>query len=152
MVTTKSAAAAYRKVVTEAEKIKNDEPATLAVLDPGDVIRQGDVYVIRLGDELPTHVSEWEGRQVAEGTTQGSRHTVEGAAKLYRPDDASASAVLTELIPATRAHEQFFGPVIVAEAVWTLAHPEHGDRTLPAGAYLITQQRAFADVLRRQRD
>ena len=149
---TKTAKTAYRRVVTEAEKIRNDEPAMLTVLDPGDVVRQGDVYMIRLGAELPAKAADWEGRQVAKGTTQGSRHTAEGPCELFEPEEDSAASVLAKLIPATSDHQQFFGPVIRASEAWTLAHPEHGDRTVPAGDYLIVQQRAFAQTLRRAAD
>lgn len=148
----RSAKAAYASVVETAEAIKNDEPASLAVMDSGDVVRQGDVYVVRLGAELPGKARGWEGHQVAPGTTQGSRHVVDGACELYEPNASHATTLLGRLIPAAAEHQQFFGPVIRASEPWTLAHPEHGDRTMPAGDYLITQQRAFADEIRRAAD
>jgi len=44
------------------------------------------------------------------------------------------------------------GPVIKARERWALRHPEHGDVEFPAGDYVVTYQRAYADELRRQMD
>lgn len=147
----RTAGVAYTNVLAEAETIKNDAAAALEVMSPSDSCRQGDVYVIML-DEAPTKASDFAGRQLAPGSTQGSRHVAVGNCELYTPDDASATAILNRLIPATKNHQQFFGPVIQAAEPVTIEHPEHGDRTLPVGTYLCTYQRAYADEVRRAQD
>lgn len=148
---TKTAASAYKAVVQSAEKIVNSDPATIPFIDAGDTVRQGDVYLIAL-DAEPKRQGPYAGRQLAPGNTQGSRHVAEGDCELYTPDEASATAILNRLIPATKGHRQFFGPVILARGPVTITHPEHGDRTLAAGTYLVTQQRTFADEIRRAAD
>ena len=151
MTTTMTPRAAYDQVRETAESIRNDEATTIPVMSHGDVIVQGDVYIACL-DRAPARKSDYAGRQLAPGSTQGSRHVLEGDAALFTPDPGDAKEVLNRLIPATRAFEPFLGPVIVAHAPVTITHPEHGDRTLPAGTYQVTYQAAWAEELRRQED
>jgi hypothetical protein len=146
-----SARDAYGQVIVTAEAIRNAEPATIAVMSAGDVVRQGDLYLVAI-DEAPPPTGSYPGRQLAPGSTQGSRHVVEGECTLYTPQAASAQAILARLIPATEESRHFFGPVVLAPGPVTITHPEHGHRTLPAGTYLTTYQRAWADTLRRQVD
>lgn len=148
--TSPDAATAFDAVRVAAESIRSDAPATVPAMEPGDVLRQGDLYVIALDSALPgkpTHA-----RQLAPGTTQGSRHVAEGPCEVVEPEGSAALSALHRLIPATRAHRQFVGPAIHATAPITIAHPEHGDRTLPPGDYLVTYQRAWADEVRRTQD
>ena len=44
----KKPATAYRRIARTAEAISNAEPAAIAVMDAGDVVRQGDLYLVRL--------------------------------------------------------------------------------------------------------
>lgn len=146
-----TAKAAYRAVAREAEKIKSDAPATLAAMAAGDVLRQGDIYVVCLDAEVPT--TGPHPRQLAPGTTQGSRHVAGGDCDVLVVDERAATAALNRLVPATRGHAPFLGPLIRARGPVTIAHPEHGDRTLPGGAcYLVTYQRTWADEVRRAQD
>jgi hypothetical protein len=140
-----------RLVAAEAEAIRSDAPAVCNATDPGDVCRQGDVYLTRLGRE-PRTLRPYVGRQLAPGTTQGSRHVVEGRVTMLVPDEDDAALALGEAVPAARMRRHFVGPVVLAPAGFTLTHPEHGDRTFPAGAYLTTYQRAFGDEIRRALD
>ena len=146
-----TASSAYQEVLDLAEQIKNGEPATIALIEPGDVVRQGDIYLVSL-DVSPASPKRWAGRQLAEGTTQGSRHVTVGDCDLFLPDPARAKDVLNRLIPGTRDQELFLGPVIEARESVTIEHPEHGHRTLPAGTYLVTYQRVWAEEVRKTMD
>lgn len=143
---------AYRSVCRSAEKIRNSDPAAVEVLSPGDVVRQGDVYLVRL-DVEPEVVGLYGSRQLSPGTTRGSRHVAEGDCETFRVDQADASRVLGRLVPQTEEVIQFFGPMVRAAGPLTVTHPEHGHRTLPSGSYLVVYQRSFArDEVRRARD
>jgi hypothetical protein len=141
---------AYETVRAAAEQIKNDEHAVIEAIEPGDVIRQGDIYLVALAK--PLEGKPYGSRQLAPGTTQGSRHIVDGKCRVIEPDRTTATKALNHLIPTTTGVEQFLGPVILADEPITITHPEHGDRTLPKGSYLVVYQRAFADTLRRTMD
>lgn len=153
---TMTAPEAFQAVRGSAETIKNDAFAQVASADIGDVIRQGDVYLTRIA-ALPGSAKPIEDRQLAPGTTQGSRHTAQGSCRVYaadrddcikairraRPDISDADAA--GLIP---------GPLVeVTGNDCVIAHPEHGDRGLPDGTvWATTYQRAHAETLRAVRD
>lgn len=145
------AATAYQRVASSAEAICNADPATIATMSPGDVVRQGDLYLVAL-DVAPARAGEYDGRQLAPGATQGSRHVVVGDCELFTPDEADVAGILSRLVPATKGQRHFFGPVILARGPVTVEHPEHGHRTVPAGIYLVTQQRTWAQEIRRAMD
>lgn len=90
----------------------------------GDHIRQGDVYIVRIADAAHGEITQ--DRQIAPGTTLGSRHVVEGAATIY-------ARRTTERDPAV-------GPMIVATETWRLTHPEHAHYVMPAGTYQVRYQ------------
>lgn len=151
-VTPRNAKTAYEDVLRGAEEIKNGDPITIATMSPGDSVRQGDIYVICL-DVDPERASEFVGRQLAPGVTQGSRHIVEGECELFTPDPTSATEIINRLVPSTKNVPQLFGPVIRTTGTVEVTHPEHANVTLPCdGSYLVTYQRAHADELRRQED
>jgi hypothetical protein len=145
---------AYDLVRETVESIRNNEPATIAVMSAGDVVRQGDLYLVAL-DRAPKKAGEHAGRQLAPGDTQGSRHVASGDCEIYSPETSSATNTLARLIPATKGQILFLGPVIKARGPVTIEHPEHGWRSLPAGVYQVVYQRSFAAVdqeIRRQMD
>lgn len=94
----------------------------------GKHIRQGDVYLVRIKDDAK-HGKVRGSRQVAVGTTIGSRHIAEGRLTVYE-------SVGFERFPA-----EFVGPVVAAEERWTLTHPEHAHVSCPAGTYQTLYQR-----------
>jgi len=115
----------------------------------GQVAHQGDVYVVRvdrhedvyalnrsLGSPRPMGALT-DRRQVAPGTTQGSRHVVIGDVVVYAPE-ADASPLE--------------GPTIVSRGEWTLTHPEHASHRFGAGTYVVTHQRDWAEEVRRVAD
>jgi hypothetical protein len=146
-----TAKSAYESVRLAAETIRNDEHAAVPGMGTADVFRQGDLYVIAI--DAPLAGKPYGSRQLAPGTTQGSRHVIHGDYDVLAVDEDEATKVLNRLIPATKGQRQFIGPMIVARGEVTIGHPEHGDRTLPAGTYLVTYQRSYArDEIRRTMD
>lgn len=108
-------------------------------IEIGTVLHQGDVYLHKVaynharGEKLGT-------RQVAVGTTVGSRHIVEGAVEVFEGK---------ELPPGVKApgwcrESDLLGPVVVATETFTLTHPEHAHHQCPAGTYQVTYQADFS--------
>ena len=144
---------AYTDVLSHEAILRRDHEHVDLV--PGDAYVQGDVVVARL-DRRPKKAGVYAGRQLAPGSTQGSRHIAEGDVELYTPDEAEALAIIHRLFPKTRGHGMFLGPVVVSQGSgWTQTHPEHGDRTYSdagVGCDLVVYQRAFAETIRRAQD
>lgn len=142
---------AFAEVRKQAERIKNDEPATVGTVSIGDVVRQGDLYLVAIGD-LPAKRTPTGERQLAPGNTQGSRHVLAGECEVFTAEPAAIAALVKKsngvIIPAP-----LLGPVFRTVGEVTVEHPEHGHRALPAGECFATvYQRAFADEVRRAQD
>lgn len=90
-------------------------------------IRQGDINVQRVADDAPRGKPTTE-RQLAPGTSKGSRHTVSGEVRVFEPAVAD---------PLT-------GPIIESDERFVVEHPEHANVSLPSGTYAVTYQRDFA--------
>jgi hypothetical protein len=103
-------------------------------------VRQGDVYLRpyrgkpltyhyargEVSIERATATEEIQDRQLAPGTTQGSRHIVEGqSVRLYRH---------------ARQDHPLIGPVLVVTDRCTITHPEHAHISLPPGEWQVTYQ------------
>ncbi len=123
------------------QQVADDSPRTVGELSQGDHTAQGDVTFVRL-DELPSNCDRVKNpdRQLAPGTTQGSRHCV-------RESDM-CHVDFYELHNANPLQ----GPVLVLRQPATIEHPEHGDQSLGEGVWFVTYQRAFARELRRVQD
>lgn len=99
------------------------------VASPGMEIRQGDVYLypieppLRQGGELAT-------RQLAPGTTAGSRHVIEGDAVLFQRPSTS----------------RLDGPWLYVRSRAVLVHPEHAHVSLPKGWYAVAYQVEYATL------
>lgn len=107
---------------------------------PGDVARQGDVYVWRLPDGAVAG-TERGTRQVAVGATVGSRHIAEGPVTLTDPADVQERIKALRAIGATDAMtDVMVGPVVHATGEWCLTHPEHAHIRFPAGTFNVTYQ------------
>jgi len=104
-------------------------------------VRQGDVYLIRI-EKKPKGVAPTAVRQLAPGTTQGSRHCVSAEVKCFAQ---------TETFVEHMGRRLLAGPIIVAKDRFTVSHPEHDWHDLPAGTYQVAyqmnwqQQRAVRD-------
>lgn len=134
----------FEQLAAACEEIRNTDPQSLANMEVGDEWRQGDLRIIRLADDFgrkhgDTLESAKAEKQLAPGTTQGSRHLLSRVRgiKFFRLKSATA----------------LDGPVIEAKQTFSITHPEHGDCVdIPPGWYAFPGQRAFADELRRAKD
>ena len=119
-----------------AEFIANDGEQVFEIMDVGDVVRQGDIYITRI-QSLPRGAKLVPSKaQLAPGETRGSRHCLRSldGLQMYQVEHANV----------------LDGPIIVAKQGCAIDHPEHGNIVLnePGGIYAITYQRAFAEELR----
>ena len=89
-------------------------------------VRQGDICVQRISAH--TKAKPTDDRQLAPGTTKGSRHIVVGDVTIYPPI----------------GNDPLTGPTIHAPERFTVTHPEHADVSLPSGDYAVTYQRDYA--------
>lgn len=124
------------KIREHGKEVADDSMREVGALSPGDFTAQGDVMIWKLDKIPPSCIASQPVRQLAPGTTKGSRHCI-------RESD----------IP----HCEFFvlsnpnalqGPIIKAKHPFVVEHPEHGDQKFPAGVWAITYQRAYAEELR----
>jgi hypothetical protein len=152
MSATLTAERAMQEVQAEAEKIKNDETAVIGTVSKGDVIRQGDIYLVAIGAK-PAHAKATTNRQLAPGSSQGSRHILQGECTVYTCKPEEVVALIRKSLPKADLHPVLIGPVIETTAQCELTHPEHGNRVLPDGeVFASVYQRAFAEEVRRQLD
>lgn len=91
----------------------------------GEWFRQGDVAVQRVDTGAKMGAVRGS-KQVAVGTSVGSRHIVEGDAVTVHENPKASDLV---------------GPYIVAQERCILTHPEHAHVSMPAGTYVVTYQR-----------
>lgn len=168
-MTTQTAEKVIAKI-TENAKTSTPELRHVKEICPGLVERQGDIYVLHLGDfttdkkkigkylkeikekakphettllALPeTPGKKTTNRQLATGNTQGSRHVAQG-------DDLLIFA-------APEGANVLIGPIIISDRRFLIEHPEHAHDDMSAGCYQILYQRDFAveraEELRRVQD
>lgn len=148
---TVTAAKAFSEVQSQVEKIKNDEVASVGTVSLGDVIRQGDLYIVAIG-ALPTQKTVRSDRQLAPGVSQGSRHVLDGDCRVFDGDKTQTAALIKKANGAATP-EELIGPVFQSSGEVTVTHPEHGDRILPGGeCFAVVYQRQHAEEIRRQLD
>ena len=70
-----TAAEAHAKIQAAAEAQNNDVRDCSDIL-PGEIAHQGDVYLRRMAKKPTGYTTAYAGRQLAPGTTQGSRHVI----------------------------------------------------------------------------
>lgn len=135
-----------------AEKMEAAQPAAIGTASVGDVVRQGDLYLVCL-DHLP-EAAERVGKKLAPGETQGSRHVASGECAVYRPASATTVAQLIGAVcRGANIPEQLVGPLVECLGETTIEHPEHGHRILPAGTvWAVVYQRAYGEEVRRVQD
>lgn len=104
-------------------------------------IRQGDVYLVRIKELGKGYDKVTSDRQLAPGTTKGSRHII-----------AANPAVTIYAAPGTGNF--LMGPQIDAKERFVLEHPEHAHFSLPPGLYQARYQQEWTerDEVRRVRD
>jgi hypothetical protein len=122
-----------RGIAAPVERIVNDDPKLLPVFGVGDSAHQGDLILVGIG-RLPKSAKPRKNRQLAEGSTQGSRHVLERGA-LYDAELNEVAALIEEAT-GCKVGDAYVGPVFVSPKAPTehdLTHPEHGDLGFPAG-------------------
>lgn len=145
---------AYEQVKQSAAGRIKPAPKRIDRLEPGEAVRQGDLYLIRLA-KLPKGAVAIENPspQLVPGRTRGSRHVI--TAETFAACVLHAPARATE--PALRSasggrEAEFDGPVIDAVAPFEVSHPEHGHFILPPGVYAVRYQRRYGPTTRRVKD
>ena len=137
-------------IAKSAEKMDAAAPARIGSPSMGDVVRQGDLYLVCL-ESLPPGVKHQ--RQLAPGNTQGSRHVAEGDCVVYMPREPIAVAAVIARVANADVPVELVGPLVECLGETTITHPEHGHRILPAGtSWAVVYQRAFAEEIRRAQD
>lgn len=112
------------EIQSNAEKTAGHRTDFVRVLGEKQLVRQGDVAVTLAPKGMQLGAVRGS-RQVALGTSIGSRHVAEGDVVVHERPGAG----------------MLEGPVVVAKERWTLTHPEHAHKSLPAGTYAIEYQR-----------
>jgi len=147
---TVSVAKQIAAIAKSAESMDAAAPARIGSPSVGDVVRQGDLYLVCL-ESLPPGVKHQ--RQLAPGTTQGSRHVAEGDCAVYMPKEPGAVAQVISRINGAEVPVELVGPLVDCMGETTITHPEHGHRILPAGtSWAVVYQRAYAEEVRRAQD
>lgn len=105
----------------------NAEVRLIESIEVGQVVRQGDIYIHRVDDAHPRG-KVTQNRQLAIGTTQGSRHVAE------------SGSVFAGTTAPSWAPAALLGPCVESTERIQISHPEHAHIDLPRGTYQITHQ------------
>lgn len=133
MTTTMTAMEAYTLVEQAAAKA-NQEVRKVSKIEPGQSVRQGDIYLVCLDPNTGQGKTQ-QGRQLAPGISAGSRHVLSGR------------GVLMEAVTNLKGvnSRALFGPRIYSPDERVLVeHPEHAHLDLPPGQYQVLHQLDFA--------
>lgn len=131
----------HSQIVSEASQRAAPGVRVISSIKVGQVVRQGDIYIHRVGSNH-SRGAVARSRQLAVGTTQGSRHVAELPAIVYEGSERPKWCT-----------GQLLGPLFVVPAGQrcVVSHPEHAHVDLPAGTYQVTHQ-MDARTLDRVRD
>ena len=105
----------------------DQEARVVHTMTVGQWARQGDIYLVRVVDTHPA--GDPCGNQLADGTTQGSRHIAEAPAQCHRGTT-----------PPPNCDSTLCGPRITSKDTFRVSHPEHAHVLLPAGTYQVLRQ------------
>lgn len=131
---------AHDHLMKDAEAKVSTEVRFIKDIEVGKVVRQGDIYIHAVQDNHPKGAKA-QSRQLAIGTTNGSRHMAESPSQVFEGTQ----------IPEWCARGTFLGPVVQSDKRFVVSHPEHAHVSLPPGCYQITHQ-LDAATLQRVRD
>src|ERR1700743_3084336 len=88
---------------------------------------QGDLPLVAVS-ALPKSAKSRKDRQLAEGSTRGSRHMVEGG-EVYDADAGELSKMLKK-DAGIEVDPKYIGPIFSGEC--TITHPQHAHQKFPA--------------------
>lgn len=128
------------------ESIVNDAPRTFTDSDfpVGTAAHQGDLILVRIV-ELPQSVKTRANRQLADGTTQGSRHVVKRG-EVFDADPVEVAKAIKAVCPKASVEARYVGPVFrTIRGKADLTHPEHGN-------HLYREDMVIATVFQRNLD
>ena len=111
------------------ERIVNNEPRTFTDADfpVGTVAHQGDLILVRI-EALPKSAKKRLQRQLAEGSTQGSRHILALGSNVFDCDGNEVVAAISSVCRGVALDAKYVGPVFqTAKGKADLDHPEHGN-------------------------
>lgn len=130
----------FERLSKHAEEFSDTENHVIETCSVNDAWCQGDVAVVYLGTKKPKDLEvDKPVRQLAPGTTRGSRHMLENLEECTFFKHKQSNPLL--------------GPVILAPNGIEVSHPEHGNITIKeSGYYEIRYQRDYAEELRRVQD
>jgi len=127
----KTAVEAIETVKTQATKLNKKETRTLKAFPVCTAVRQGDVYIHRVSDTHPVG-AQLNVRQIAEGTSIGSRHILVGDVKVY--ESKSLPGYVNPRWPLGLTFD-------VGREGATVTHPEHAHINICVpGRYVVTHQ------------
>ena len=118
----------YEQIEKEAQEKNVHENRTVKAFEVGKVIRQGDVYLHMVAPDH-AHGPETQNRQLALGSSNGSRHMALAPAKIYEGTTAPSWC-----------GRVFLGPLVQSDKPFVVAHPEHASVECPAGTYQVSLQ------------
>lgn len=135
------------------ESLVNDAPRTFtdAEFPVGTVAHQGDVMFVRIA-RLPAGRPR-KNRQLAEGTTQGSRHILKGG-EVFDCDPREVARLIGQACAGIQVDVRYVGPVFrTREGQADVVHPEHGDHCYRGEDWVIATvfQRSLDAEEREQR-
>ncbi|NJN23046.1 MAG: hypothetical protein HC812_20055 [Leptolyngbya sp. RL_3_1] len=140
-MTTQAAVQAFEAIIAHAEQHRDDSERRIRNPLPGQLYAQGDVNFLILANIPPQAKPSAPVRQLAPGTTRGSRHCIA---------EADMAGIDFFAYPDPQPLE---GPVLRLDRQARIEHPEHGDHVYPAGTIVaVGYQRRYADEVRRIQD
>lgn len=143
--------ASIRKSAEPMHAAKTEVVGSLSI---GDAIRQGDLYLVRIGLAVQGPIAK--SRQLAPGTTQGSRHMAVGECDVIDGSQPSTQREIQTAIGKVNGNRipvELLGPVVVVHGNTTIEHPEHGHKIINEPCVLaVVYQRAYAEEVRRVKD
>jgi len=120
----------HNNIKEEADQKSDQDVRVISVMEVGQVIRQGDVYMEKIERVPDEYTIPMTNLQVAEGTTKGSRHILSSVPSMKIFESPNAGPL--------------DGPVVACHETFDLTHPEHANFSfIGGGTFKITYQRNF---------
>ena len=134
------------------EVLVNDAPRSFsdAEFPIGTVAHQGDLILIRIA-ALPASAKRRKDRQLAQGSTQGSRHVLKRGIP-YDCDAAEVIAAISAVCPKISVSRAYVGPVFQTRGGSAdLVHPEHGNHSYRGDLAVAVVYQRNLDAEQRER-